>query len=70
MAGASTIVPIQLQVTQKHQDEWCEQIDYDKTARSDFGVSMPRLQQESDYLGSWPWSAGWPTAGRAIICVE
>jgi len=58
MADAGTIVPMQLEVTQKRHDEWCPQIGRDKIARSDLGVSMPKLQQGSDYQGSWPWSAG------------
>jgi hypothetical protein len=58
MTDASTIVSIQLEVTQQRQHEWCPQIGYDKIARSDLGVSMPKLHQESDYLVSWPWSAG------------
>jgi len=69
-AGASTIVSIQLQVTQKRQDEWCVQSVYDKTGRGDLEVAIPTLQQQSDGLGSSEWYARQPAAGRVIICVE
>jgi hypothetical protein len=52
MAEACTLVPIQLEGTQKHQDEWCLQIGYDQIARSDLRVSTRKLLQESDYLGN------------------